>query len=73
MHDSPPQFDAQQLLTRLIPALVKAGSIEPETLLTLAKSIDVEAREAGFAKGDELNDLAELLRGFAGAAYPVAG
>lgn len=53
---------ADQLLERLIPALIRAGDIAEQTVLDLADQLDHEAQCASIEREEELTQMATTLR-----------
>lgn len=62
VHDSDEPCIAEALLDRLIPALVRAGSVSADTLLELADALDREAANASIERETELTRMATALR-----------
>jgi len=53
---------AEELLAKLIPALIRAGSITGSVILHLADDIDAEAEGETITRGEELQNMAAALR-----------
>lgn len=59
-HDQP--CIAEELLAKLIPALIRSGDIREETVLRLADEIDAEAEDETITRAEELNGMSTALR-----------
>lgn len=61
-HDPEQPCIAEELLAKLIPALIRAGDIAEDTVLGLADELVAQAEEASITRGDELKQMATALR-----------
>lgn len=62
MHDQDQPCIAEELLAKLVPALIRSGSIPEHVILTLASEIDAEAQDETITRADELSNMAAALR-----------
>ena len=62
MHDPDKPCIAEELLAKLIPALIRSGEIREGTVLRLADELDHEAETASIEREEELNQMATALR-----------
>lgn len=53
---------AEELLSRLVTALVRAGTVPESVILQLAEEIDAEAHDETITRSAELCDMAGSLR-----------
>jgi hypothetical protein len=62
MHDPDQPCLAEELLGRLMPALMRAGHVSEETILRLASELEREAQSVGVKREQELGHMALMLR-----------
>lgn len=65
MHDDNEPCIAEEMLDRLIPALVRAGAIPADLLLELAEEMDREAETASVEREETLARMSTALLGWA--------
>jgi hypothetical protein len=65
MHDPDQPCIAEELLAKLIPALIRSGDIAESTVLELADEMIAQAEDATITRADELKQMATALRAWA--------
>ena len=62
MHDPDQPCIAEEILAKLIPALIRSGTIHEDVILRLADDIDREAEDETITRAEELEAMATALR-----------
>lgn len=65
VHDPDTPCLAEELLARLLPALIRAGDVQEATVLALADELDNMARVESVERSNQLTTMSAMLREWA--------